>query len=124
MSTRTSYLPESHDGTVQLALLPVVHPDSGVIDRTLSIQERFEQFHTLNPWVYRSFETLTHDWLERGHGRIGIGMLTEVLRWQYGRQTVGDDFKLNNNFRSRYVRLLMAEHPEWSDVFETRTLRA
>lgn len=90
-----------------------------------TIQERFEAFHAANPWVYRAFVTLTEDWLRRGHDRIGIGMLTEVIRWQYGRATDGSEpFRVNNNFRSRYVRLLLDEHPEWTSVFETRELKS
>lgn len=89
-----------------------------------SIQERFESFHELNPWVYRALVRITEDWLARGRTRIGMKMLTEVLRWQYGRATAGDDFKINNNYTSRYVRLLIAEHPEYAHAFETRELRA
>lgn len=91
----------------------------------LTIQERFEAFHQANPWVYEAMVSLTRDWLARGHRRLGVGMLQEVLRWQYGRATVGgDEFKLNDHFRSRYARLLIAEHPEFAGVFETRRLRA
>jgi hypothetical protein len=92
--------------------------------RRASIQERFEAFHRLNPWVYASLEMLADDWLRNHEGRVGIGMLTEVLRWSYGRRTVGGTFKLNNDFRSRYVRLLLEHHPEWAGRFETRQLRA
>lgn len=89
-----------------------------------TIQDRFEAFHQANQWVAGAYERLTQDWLNRGHQRIGIGMLTEVIRWQYGRRTVAaDGFRLNNNFRSRYVRLLIERHPEWADVFETRALK-
>lgn len=87
-----------------------------------TIQEKFESFHELNPWVLAAYVRLADDWVARGRKRIGIGMLTEVLRWQYGRKTVGDDFRLNNNYRSRYVRLMIAEHPRFEGVFETREL--
>ncbi|KQP81558.1 hypothetical protein [Aeromicrobium sp. Leaf291] len=89
-----------------------------------TIQERFEAFHDLNPWVLETLERLTSEYLEGGQRRIGIGMLFEVLRWQYGRVTRGDEFRLNNNYRSRYVRLLLAEHPEWEAVFHTRSLQS
>lgn len=90
-----------------------------------TIQEAFEAFHKANPWVYLALVQLTADWTRKGHKRIGIGMLTEVIRWQYGRQTVSvDGFKINNNFRSRYVRLLIADHPEWADVFSLRELKS
>jgi len=43
-----------------------------------TIQERFESFHRLNPWVYAALERLTAQWLAAGHRRLGIGMLTEA----------------------------------------------
>jgi len=90
----------------------------------LTIQERFEEFHRLNPWVLEALETLTADYLERGHRRVGMKMLAEVLRWQYGRATKGDEFRLNNNYTSRYVRLIVGRHPDWEDVFSIRQLQS
>jgi hypothetical protein len=89
-----------------------------------SHQQRFAEFHRLNPWVYHTFCALTRDWLASGHTHAGIGMFTEIVRWKYGRATKGDVFKLNNNHRSRYVRLIEANHPEWVGVFHTRELRS
>ncbi len=88
-----------------------------------TIQERFESFHSQNGWVYRAFESLAEAWIAKGHRRIGMKMLGEVVRWQYG-QTVGDHFKINNSYLSRYSRLLLEDHPEWAEHVETRTLRA
>ncbi|MEU7640959.1 hypothetical protein AB0C11_33660 [Streptomyces sp. NPDC039016] len=88
-----------------------------------TIQAQFEAFHRLNPWVLTALERLTTDYLGRGATRVGIGMLFEVLRWRYARATEGGEFRLNNNFRSRYVRLLIERHPEWAPAFEVRALR-
>ncbi|TQE30861.1 hypothetical protein Sipo8835_22990 [Streptomyces ipomoeae] len=93
-------------------------------DPGMSIQQQFEAFHQLNPWVLAALERLTADCVSKGFSHVGIGMLFELLRWSYGRATQGDHFKLNNNFRSRYVRLLIEQHPEWAAVFEVRALRA
>ncbi|GAA3371164.1 hypothetical protein GCM10020367_20720 [Streptomyces sannanensis] len=89
-----------------------------------SIQAQFEAFHHLNPWVLRHLESLTRDAIAKGFTRIGIGMLFELLRYRYGEATRGDEFRLNNNYRSRYVRLIVDRHPEWSGLFELRALRA
>ncbi|WP_406200019.1 hypothetical protein OH807_18400 [Kitasatospora sp. NBC_01560] len=89
-----------------------------------SIQQKFESFHELNPWVLDALEQLTTDCVSGGFGNVGIGMLFEILRWRYGLHTRGDVFRLNNNFRSRYARLLIERHPEWASVFEVRALRA
>ena len=61
-------------------------------------------------------------WHAKGHRHAAIGMLFEVLRWEHGRATEGDQFKLNNNYRSRYARLIMTNHPELNGMFHTRTL--
>jgi hypothetical protein len=99
-------------------VVPVLEPD-------MTIQETFEAFHAANPWVLRAFEQLTEDWL-KGHRKVGMKMLAEVLRWQHSRRTTtqGRSFKLNNNHTSRYARLLIERHPEWEQAFETRELRS
>lgn len=94
-------------------------------DNTLTIQDQFLAFHRLNPWVYRELVSLARQMKARGRQEIGIGMLWEVLRWNYYQQTAGDsEWKLNNNFRSRYARLIMASEPDLFDIFETRILRS
>lgn len=89
-----------------------------------TIQERFEAFHEANPHVYRNLVRLARAFREKNpKRRIGIGALFEILRWQYAIQTDGDDYKLNNNFRSRYVRLIEAQEPDLRGAFEKRALR-
>ena len=90
------------------------------------IQDQFEAFHRDNPQVYVKLVELVEAWLATGKTRLAIGALWERLRWEIGVQTITDtDFKLNNNYRSRYVRLLIQRHPEWpAGLFETRRLRS
>lgn len=110
------------DPTLDFDVAPIVTPDT-VPDQTL--QEAFEAYHAANPWVLTAFERLTADWVAKGNTRLGIAMLTEIIRWRYGREIVSADvFRINNNHRSRYVRLLLDRHPEWTDVFVIRTLRS
>ncbi|MGW2022035.1 hypothetical protein [Streptomyces decoyicus] len=102
----------------------VIHTVRQPDGKAATIQAQFEVFHQLNPWVLQALESLTGDYLKRvGQARVGIGMLFEVLRWRYAAATAGDEFRLNNNFRSRYVRLLIERHPEWAPAFEVRALR-
>ena len=89
-----------------------------------SIQSRFERFHDANPWVLTKLEEMTGELVARGRRRVGIAMLFEVIRWEHLRSTTGDPFRLNNSFRSRYVRLMIHRHPEWDGVFETRETRS
>jgi hypothetical protein len=91
------------------------------MNRERSIDERFQRFHEANPQVYDELLKLALRARRAGARRIGVKMLFEVLRWRHTLRTQGDDFKLNNNYHSRYARLLMQE-PELRGCFETRTL--
>jgi len=108
-------------GQLALDLSPLVTPD---YSPRASIAERYAEFEALNPWIIPALEKLTREWIEQGHQRIGIGMLTEVLRWTYGRTVSTDGLKINNDFRSRMVRRLIERNPDFADVFATRELRA
>src|SRR5690606_26519990 len=107
--------------TTQLALdLALLRTPDYAPDAT--IQERFEAFHELNPHVLDALEALVRQFLASGRRRLAIGALFERLRWEHDITTEGDEFRLNNTFRSRYVRLILDRHPEWADVFQTRRL--
>ncbi len=93
----------------------------------LTIQQRFEEFHAAHPWVATKLVSLARQGLARGETKLGIGMLWEVLRWE---TLTADDLqdvrgaKLNNDYRSRYARMLMDEHDDLVGVFDVRGLRA
>jgi hypothetical protein len=93
-----------------------------------SIQERFEEFHAANPWVFEVLVEMIQTLRARGYQHYGIGSLWEALRW---RRAVGelthapdDEFKLNDHYRSRYVRSIIAAYPQYASMFELRALRA
>jgi hypothetical protein len=88
-----------------------------------TLDARFEEFHASHPWVLEALEELTAKWLAAGGGCIGVKALFEQLRWSPPGAMPGELFRLNNDFTSRYARLLCARHPEWVAVFQLRTLR-
>lgn len=101
--------------------------EQGVLhfDDERTIQEAFEDFDRLHPEVYQYLVKLTFEVYTRGYRHYGIGALWERLRWHFQIEKDIEDFKLNNNFRSRYARKLMAAYPqELDDFFEVRELRA
>ena len=95
----------------QLALLPD------------PIDARFLEFHHANPHVYRALVALAAQWQAAGHERCSMDMLFHRLRWDYGIETRGDTFRLNDHFTSRYARLISANLPSLAPLFATRTLR-
>lgn len=90
------------------------------------IDTDFDQFHTLNPAVYDTLVALARQAKARGHERIGIKMLFEVVRWEHLLKTYdpASDFRLNNNYTSRYARLIMSNEPDLRNVFNVRDLRS
>ena len=87
----------------------------------LTLDERFDLFHAHNPHVADALETLAAQWLSR-RPKVGVKALVERLRWEAGMQTEGDEYRINNSLVSRYARLLLARHPEWSGRIEVRAL--
>lgn len=93
--------------------------------RKLSIQERFEEFDAAHPDVYVLFRRFALELIAVGRRRIGAKLLIERIRWHYVTSSAGSgEFKINNVFSSRYARKLIAERPEFADVFEVRQLQA
>ena len=72
-----------------------------------TIQEKFEQFHEDNPRVYKLLVLFTLAARRAGWERYGISSIFERVRWHLSIETHDKDgFKLNNNYRSRYARML------------------
>lgn len=103
-------------------MAPVIHP----VPSSSSIEANFDLFHQANPFVYRSLVKLARDLHRRGHRKVGMKMLFEVLRWQWSMATAdpASEFKLNNNYTSRYARLIMDNEPDLAGIFEVRKLTA
>jgi len=88
------------------------------------IELAFEKFHDENPHIYEDLVNRTRMLKRMGRRRVGMKMLFEVLRWQHLVRTAADDFKLNNDYTSRYARLIMEQEPDLEGMFETRGLKS
>jgi hypothetical protein len=99
-------------------LPPIQQPPTGM----LSPRDAFERFHRLNPHIYTRLVYMARTTKRAGRKRCGIAMLFEVLRWDYlvGTVHAEDDFKLNNNHKAFYARLIMQQEKDLAEVFETR----
>ncbi len=89
-----------------------------------TLQEKFEEYHVENPHVLSLLVEFTSEIKKSGRKHYGIGAVFERIRWHVDIETDNDPFKLNNNYRSRYVRLLEREHPEFEGFYRKRTLLA
>lgn len=87
----------------------------------LTNEERFKAFHAANPHVYKALVKLALDLKAKGRTLYGIGTLFEVVRWHYHMTTKDDaDFKINNNHKPYYARLIMLKESDLKDFFKIR----
>lgn len=84
----------------------------------------FREYHDANPQVYEALKKFAFEAKQAGRSRMSIHMLCERLRWYTAIEVRGDEFKVNNNWRPFYSRLLMEQEPELRGFFETRKAKA
>jgi hypothetical protein len=84
-----------------------------------TLAERAARFHAQNPAVYRFAVSISRYVKRSGVEHYGIGAIWEVMRFKY-LETHGDLYKLNNNHRAWYARLIMAQEPDLAGFFSTR----
>lgn len=87
-------------------------------------QTEFATYHRENPQVYAKLRQYAFEAKAAGRQHFGINMIHERVRWYTNVESVGDKWKLNNNYRPYYARLLMAQEPELAGFFEIRTAKA
>jgi hypothetical protein len=89
------------------------------------LEMKFWIFHDKNPFVYRRLVYFAHQWRDmRGPtATTGIEALYERVRWDLNIKTKDKSFKLNNNHRAFYARLIMDNEPGLAGIFDLRRQR-
>lgn len=106
---------------LDLDLRPIVRPNRA----RLSTQAAFLVFNEANPHVYNNLVALTRMSKRSGRSRIGICLLYEKLRWEYSIKTdhAEGDFKLPNNYKPYYARMIMMNNPDLAGMFQINRLQ-
>ena len=87
------------------------------------IERAFLEFHTKHPEVYKAIVEFAKEY-QRSGIHVGIGHIWELCRYQLWLQGPKKGaYKMNNNHRSRYARLIMQQEPTLKGYFDTRRLR-
>ncbi len=85
------------------------------------IHREFNDFHAQHPEIYVQLVRLARSWKANGSQKLGIATLFEVLRWNSHMNPAKDGgYKLNNNYRALYARLIMNKEPDLAGLFELR----
>lgn len=87
------------------------------------IERQFVEFHRENPQVYDEVKRRALELYRAGARRVGVALIFEAMRYDHLIRTRGEKFKMNNNYRALYARLLLAELPMLDGVVETRARR-
>lgn len=96
--------------------------DAGIFsDIEKHIVESFWIYHKRNPVVWQLCQKYAFELKRAGRKKYSVYSIFERIRWHMAVETVGDDFKLNNNYRPCYARLLILTYPEFTGFFETRS---
>lgn len=99
----------------------------GLFEAQESIASQFARYHRRHPEVFDRLVLVCRQYRERRPGgRWSINAAFEVARWYMVIERDGDDdFKLNNNYRAEYARLILEHCADLAapPIFETRRLR-
>jgi hypothetical protein len=80
----------------------------------------FWRYHENNPNIWRLFEQFTKEARAAGLQRYGVAAIFERVRWHVTVEHRVAGFKMNNNYRSCYARLITLISPDLGKLFETR----
>ncbi len=91
----------------------------------MSAYQKFIEFHNRNPHVLNRLAQMAFDLKQRGHKRVGIEMLFNVIRWETMMEIEDPSslYKLNNNYKPHYARMIMETYPAFYGFFEFRELK-
>lgn len=84
------------------------------------IERRFADFHARNHHILRELERRALALYHRGVTRISIALLWESMRYDALVRSDSRDYRLNNDYRALYARLLIDRNPQLAGVIETR----
>ena len=93
---------------------------------TDTLQAQFVRYHARHPEVYRLFCDLAEQMRATGRRRYSARTILHVIRWHRALESdprEDEGFKINNNYSSRYARMLITERPEFEGFFSLRELR-
>ena len=103
-----------------VTMAPTVQP---TVVRGATIDQRCDAFIAANPQVWQTFVALCLEMKRRGLRQWSSKAAFEAMRFMATLQSVGDDYKLPNDYTSRFSRKAMKEVPELDGFFEVRRLQ-
>lgn len=89
-----------------------------------AIDAAFREFDAQHPEVFDLFADYARRAKQAGHDHYSADAILHRIRWFHHIDRGNREFKLNNNFTSRYARKLIEHDPEFAGFFELRVLKS
>lgn len=83
---------------------------------------KFKMYHRENPEVWEEFKSMATQMLKVTDRYSHVTMI-EVMRWNSDIKG-GDPFKINNDFKALYARLMIYHYSAFKDFFELRRMKS
>jgi len=83
---------------------------------------KFEVYHAEHPEVFAQFRLKALNIKHYGFKKYSHVTIIEAIRWDVDIGG-GKPFKINNDFKSLYARLMIDKYPEFEGFFELRTMK-
>jgi hypothetical protein len=85
--------------------------------------KKFYEYHRANPHIFDDFKRLAGEMRKTGRSRYGAWVIVQRIRWDRDMASVGDVFRINNDYIALYARLLVYEDPSYVGFFEMRAMK-
>ena len=90
----------------------------------MSLESKFWTYHKANPQVFNLFKHFANEARSKGYAQYSAKAIFERVRWEVSVNTNDPEkFKMNNNYTSRYARLLITSDPSFADFFRNREMK-
>lgn len=84
---------------------------------------KFKTYHLENPHVFREFKINAEKMKKTGRKKYSAWTIVNKIRWDHDLKTLGEPFKINNDYIALFARLLIYQDPTYRDFFELRTMK-
>ena len=97
--------------------------DEILIGADFKLVDRFKRYHVSNPHVWEKFKEFSRLVKSKGRKKYSGWTIINAIRWKYDTSTMGDSFKINNDYIALYTRMMIHEDPSFVGFFELRTMK-
>lgn len=89
-----------------------------------TLDARFAAFDAAHPEVWKLYVRFAFELKRAGRDRGSSEQIIQRIRWETNvNPSRDDDWKINDHYRKRYARKMVAEFPEFEGFFEFRESR-